>query len=335
MPAVSIHDVARVAGVSISTTSRALNRTGRVSDETIQKVHEVATRLGYQPNAIARTMRSNQSHAVGIIVSDISNPFYARLVKSLENRLANGGYALFIANSNNSIATESQLIRFLKSRKVDGLILGPCQTDSVSHLVSEVAGISTVLFDRDGGDGLSSVKVDHYQGTTSAMEHLLGLGHTRIALMTPGTQIQPIKERIQAYRDCLSRAGIAFDPGLISFEDSSMNFTPANAQRLLQGPARPTAFLCLGTKILAGVLASIQQAKLSIPGDVSVVSIGDTDFAEYHSPSITAIGWDIDALSNEISRLLLGRIKEHASPVSSASVSMRLIERMSCAQHLG
>lgn len=335
MSAVSIHDVARVAGVSISTTSRALNRAGRVSDETIRKVHEVAARLGYQPNAIARTMRSNQSHAVGIIVSDISNPFYGRLIKSLENLLANSGYALFIANSNNSIATEAKLIRFLKSRKVDGLILGPCQTDSVSHLVSDVAGVSTVLFDRDGGDGLNSVKVDHYQGTTSAMEYLLGLGHTRIALMTPGTKIQPIKERIQAYRDCLSHAGIAFDPGLISFEDSSMNFTPANVQRLLQEAARPTAFLCLGTKILAGVLASIKQAKLGIPNDISVISIGDTDFAEYHSPSITAIGWDIDMLSREISGLLLGRIKEQLGPVSSATVSMRLIERESCAQHFG
>ncbi|CAN7740067.1 substrate-binding domain-containing protein [Variovorax sp. LjRoot130] len=331
MSAVGIHDVARLAGVSISTASRALNRTGRVSSATIKKVGDVAAKLGYQPNAIARTMRSKQSHAVGIIVSDISNPFYGRLVKSVERRLSAQGYALFVASSNNDIATEVQLIRFFKSRKVDGIILGPCQTDSVAHVINEVRDISTVLFDRDGGQQLGAVKVDHYRGTTEALEYLIGLGHKHIALMTPGSQIQPIRDRVQAYQDCLTAAGLAYDPSLICFADSSMNFPTDQAARMLARKDRPTAFLCLGTRILAGVLAAMRSAKLSIPGNVSIVSIGDTEFSELHSPSITALAWDIRSLSDEISSMLLTRMHNEAPEVQSAVVDMRLIERESCA----
>lgn len=333
MPAVSIHDVARVAGVSISTASRALNRSGRVSEDTVQKVREVATRLGYQPNAIARTMRSKQSHAVGIIVSDISNPFYGRLVKLLERSLAEQGYACFVASSNNEIATEVELIRFFRSREVDGIVLGPCQTDSVAHVVGEVRDTPTVLFDRDGGERLGSVKVDHYHGTTSALRHLIALGHRRIALMTPGSQIQPIKERVRAYQDVLREAGIGFDPELICFADSSMNFSPDQAERLLRlGPRTPTAFLCLGTRILAGVLAAIKSARLAIPAQVSVISIGDTDFSELHSPSITALAWNVRALSDAISGFLLRQMRgEEGGHGESATVEMRLIARESCA----
>jgi LacI family transcriptional regulator len=332
MAAVSIHDVARVAGVSISTASRAMNRAGRVSEDTVKKVQEVATRLGYQPNAIARAMRSKQSHAVGVIVSDISNPFYGRLVKTLERSLSESGYACFVASSNNDISTEVNLVRLFKSREVDGIILGPCQTDSIAHLVSEIKGTPTILFDRDGGNALGSVKVDHYQGTCSAMRYLIAKGHRRIALLTPGSQIQPIKDRIRAYQDCLVEASIGFDPGLICLADSSMNFPPERAQALLNMPGdRPTAFLCLGTKILAGVLAAIRSARRAIPKDVSVISIGDSDFSELHSPSITSLAWDIKALSGDISSLLLSQMRDESTGPGSAVVEMRLIERESCA----
>ncbi|WP_169717451.1 substrate-binding domain-containing protein [Comamonas serinivorans] len=328
--AVSIHDVARLAGVSISTASRALNKAGRVSEETIDKVQAVADRLGYQPNAIARTMRSKQSHAVGVIVSDISNPFYGRLVKLLERQLADLGYASFVASSNNDIATEVKLIRFLMSRKVDGLILGPCQTDAIAHVAHEVTGTPTILFDRDGRGDLSSVKVDHYLGTTLAMQHLLGLGHRRIALLTPGSQIQPIQDRVQAYADSLRAAGLPYDPQLIVFADSSMNFAPAQAERLLLLDDRPTAFLCLGTRILAGVVAAIRNARLQIPRDVNVLSIGDSDFAELHSPAITSLAWDVSAVSQAISTLLFDRMQKKAPGVETLVVPMRLIERESC-----
>lgn len=331
MSSVSIHDVARIAGVSISTASRALNKTGRVSEETIQHVGEVAKRLGYQPNAIARTMRSKQSHAVGIIVSDISNPFYGRLIKSMERRLSEHGYALFVASSNNQLDTEAQQIRFFRSRKVDGLVLGPCQTDAASHVVKEVGDVATVLFDRDGGQSLCSVKVDHYNGTSDAIHHLLQLGHQRIALMTPGSQIQPIRDRIQAYQDCITQAGLRFDPGLICFADSSMNFSPDKARQLLELTDRPTAFLCLGTRILAAVLAAIKTADLAIPGDVSIVSIGDSDFSELHSPAISAVTWDIDALSNEITSMLLASMSQKEDALRSAVVKMHLVVRESSA----
>lgn len=332
MSSVSIYDVARVAGVSISTASRALNRTGRVSEETIKKVGEVAARLGYQPDAIARTMRSSQSHAVGIIVSDISNPFYGRLIKSLEETFAENGYALFVASSNNNLEKEVELIRFFKSRKVDGLILGPCQTDSALHIVSELQSIATVLFDRDAGKQLSTVKVDHYNGTLDAVSHLLKQGHKRIALMTPGSQIQPIRDRLQAYQDGLLREGVPFDPALICFADSSMNFPPEKASALLQLEAPPTAFLCLGTRILAGVLSAIKKHGLEIPKDVSVLSIGDSDFSALHSPSITALAWDIDNLSREISSMLLQNMRSKESTVQAEVVEMQLVVRESCGE---
>ena len=332
MSSVSIHDVARVAGVSISTASRALNRTGRVSEETIKKVGEVAARLGYQPDAIARTMRSSQSHAVGIIVSDISNPFYGRLIKSLEETFAEHGYALFVASSNNNLEKEIQLIRFFKSRKVDGLLLGPCQTDSALHIVKEVQGVATVLFDRDASHQLSTVKVDHYNGTLAAVNHLSQLGHQRIALMTPGSQIQPIRDRLQAYQDGLSMAGVALDPALICFADSSMNFPPEKASALLQLLSPPTAFLCLGTRILAGVLSALKKDALAIPRDVSVLSIGDSDFSELHSPSITALAWNIENLSNEISSMLLKNMRSKEETVQSSVVEMQLLVRESCGE---
>lgn len=317
--------------MAISTASRALNRTGRVSEETIKHVTLVAQQLGYRPNQIARTMRAKRSHAVGVVVSDLSNPLYGKIIKSLEKAFTQQGYALLIANSNNSLQQEAELIDFFKSRKIDGLILGPCEDEAVEHLDEQLDGLPTVLLDRLGNDDLISVQVDHYLGAKQAIEYLIGLGHERIALMTPGGRVQPGKARVKAYKDVHRKAGLKLDPELIRIEESSMDFSFENTLQLLKpGKQRPTAFICLGTRILAGVLAAVKQRGLSIPDDISLVSIGDTDLSEFYKPAITAVAWDIELLAQTMADSLLQKINSAPDAPASQNIPTELILRESC-----
>ncbi|MEO7392905.1 MAG: substrate-binding domain-containing protein [Ramlibacter sp.] len=328
----TIRDVALAAGVSLGTASRALNRNGRVSQEAIAAVTQAAQRLGYEPDAIAQSMRTRATGVVGVLVSDFANPLYARVITALEARLQLGGRALLLANTHNDARREKTLIELFRRRRIDGLVLGPCESEKpamLERLADE--HFPVVALDRDFGPGCSGVHVDHFHGALQATRYLLNLGHSRIALLTPGSVLRPGRERIAGFRDAFSERGLQPEARLIRAERSSMEFAFSEALSLLSSDEAPTAFVCLGTRILSGVLQGLRHAGRSVPEEVSVVSVGDTDLSQLFSPTITALTWDLDAVGTSAAELLLRRLHpEQAPDPERIVITTQLVLRESC-----
>lgn len=329
---VTIRDVAQAAGVSLGTASRALNRTGRVSEATVASVTKTARRLGYEPDVVARSLRTRSSGVVGLLISDMANPFYAGVISAVEAELQAAGYALLIANTHNDAKRQKALIDLYRSHRVDGLILGPCLGEDVEQLAQLQRDGPVVVLDRELGPGDSGVHVDHYHGALQATRYLLNLGHTRIALMTTGRELRPGRERLAAFEEAHRERGLEPVAKLVRTERSSMEFAFSEALALLSLPEPPTAFLCLGTRILAGALHAIRHAGRSVPGDASVVSIGDTDLSQLFTPAITSLTWDLDAVGHALAERLLRQLgAESAHEPERIVMTTQLVLRESCA----
>lgn len=328
---ITIREVAKAAGVSLGTASRALNRAGRVSEEAITAVTKAARQLGYEPDAIAQSMRTRSTGSVGILVSDFTNPLYAHIINAVESSMQAAGYSLLLANTHNDAKRERSLIDLFRRRRVDGLILGPCAQESPKLLEQLAADFPVVGIDRDLPESGSGVEVDHFHGALQATRYLLDLGHTDIALLTPGSTLRPGRERIAGFTDAYRMRGLEPTPRLIRAEPSAMEFAFSEALALLSSANPPTAFLCLGTRILSGVLQALRHAGRAIPEDISVIGIGDTDLSRLFSPPITTLTWDLDAVGKSAAELLLKGLDQEAAPEPSRLVlTTQLVLRESC-----
>lgn len=330
----TIRDVAQAAGVSLGTASRALNRSGSVSPQATAAVEKAARQLGYVPDAIAQSMRTRSTGVVGLLVSDFSNPLYARIIVAVEARLQLDGYALLLANTHNDTRREAALIELFRRRRVDGLILGPCETEA-PQMLDRLSrdNCPVVALDRDFGPACSGVHVDHFHGALQATRYLLNLGHRQIALLTPGSVLRPGRERIAGFRDAFAERGLQPDARLIRAERSAMEYAFSETLALLSGAAAPTAFVCLGTRILSGALQGLRHAGRSVPEDVSVVSVGDTDLSQLFSPSITSLTWDLVAVGTAVAELLLRRLDAQGSQTPESErivMTTQMVLRESC-----
>ncbi|MEX2519600.1 MAG: LacI family DNA-binding transcriptional regulator [Paracoccaceae bacterium] len=332
-PRNTIKDVAAAAGVSVGTASRALNRRGRVSEATIARVTSAAEKLGYEPDAIAQSLRLKSTKVVGMLVTDISNPFFAGVIRAAEARLQQAGYALLIGNTDNDWRREKYLVDLFRRRRVDGLIIGPCEKED-PEMFAFLGGedLRIVGFDRDVGDTQSALHVDHRGAAQEATRHLLALGHRRIALLSSSHLVRPGRERIAGYSEALRHHGVEVREDLIRARKSSMEFVLSEALSLMTLRPAPTAFLCLGTRIMAGVLQGLRQNGWRVPEDVSVLSVGDSDLARLYSPSITSISWDLKSVGEVLAELMLRELgSEKAEAPERVLMPTRLIERESCA----
>lgn len=327
----TIRDVALAAGVSLGTASRALNRAGRVSEDAIAAVTKAARRLGYEPDAVAQSMRTRSTGVVGLLVSDFANPLYARIITAVEATMQAAGYTLLLANTHNDRKREKSLIDTFRGRRVDGLILGPCEAESSEFLERVDADLPVVALDRDFTAAGTGVHVDHFHGALQATRYLLNLGHTEIALMTPGSILRPGRDRIAGFEDAFRERGLTPNPKLIRAEKSAMDYAFSEALGLLSSPNAPTAFMCLGTRILSGVLQALKHSGRSIPDDASVVSIGDTDLSQLFTPAITSLTWDFEAVGTALAQLLLKRLdRDHAPEPERIVLTTQMVLRESC-----
>jgi LacI family transcriptional regulator len=345
MSVVTIRDVAQAAGVSLSSVSRALNGGKNVSARVARDVAAAADRLGYQPDFLARSLRTRTSGMVGCLVSDISNPLNATIVQAAEARLREAGYLLVVASTGNDPGRERAAASEFRGRRVDGMLVAP-GSDANAKAWRELVGTGTpvVIVDRDapddcgddGGDNDNgrwpAVQVDHRGGARAATRYLIGLGHRRIALLTADAVMRPSRERIQGFRETFAEAGIDPAGAQLCLQSSPMDFAHGDTLALLRDGGRPTAVIALGTRILAGVLRAARDLGLAVPRDLSVMSVGDTDLAAVHTPAITALRWSLEDVGRAAAGLLLQRLGGDAGPAQSrALLPVDLVLRDSCA----
>lgn len=307
-------DVAEVAGVSRSTVSIVLNnrtdRLIRISEETRQKVRTAARQLGYEPNALARSLRSGQSHHVGVLVPNLFNMHYLEILDSIERELTGTGYHLTLVVTNFDPERERGCFRSLFQQRLDGLILMPTFWDVMPDEMATLAELGRpAVFLTPGTDGHDSVVSDIGSGAMAMMEHLLSLGHCRIGFVNGVARGELTERRQRAYRDQLAAAGIPFDPELFVKCGPTMDDGYDATLRLLELDPPPTAVWTINDLLAVGALRAIQDSGLRVPDDVALAGCDGTALAAQLSPPLTTIQIPAADIGRQAVDLLLQRIE--------------------------
>jgi LacI family transcriptional regulator len=329
---ISIRDVAERAGVSLGSASRVINEVAGVAPELRERVLAAIAELGYRPNHAAQSLRLRSTHTIGCMLTDVTNPLYGQLFHALEEKLRAAGYVVLLANSLNKAEREIDILRTFRDRRMDGVIIAPGnERDPAVLAAAQSLDVPTVVMDRDMLPGCDRVQFDHVPGMRAVAAHLAGLGHKRVALVLSSSGNRPMRRRIEGFRAGLLAHGITADDELILQMPGAMSSSYSAISLLLERPRRPTALVLLGTNILNEALNAIGTHSLRIPQDISVVSIGDPDFARSFQPPITALRVDLDQAAEQAVAMLLDRLAHgDAAPPRTVKVLPDFIVRQSC-----
>jgi DNA-binding LacI/PurR family transcriptional regulator len=329
----TIKDVAKRAGVGIATVSRTLHRSSQVSPETAARVLSVIEELGYRPNTNAQTLASGRSHMLGLVVSDITNPFFPELVKGFEDVALQNGYDVLVSSTNYDPARTALCVRRMIERKIDGVAIMTSEVDP--SLADSFARRKVPLVFLDVGKvgkGVSNVKVDYGSGITQAVEHLRSLGHHRIAFISGPTRLESARERRDAFvRRLEEPCSGPLREILIEEGNHKVEGGLEAMLRLLQRESRPTAVMASNDLTAIGAMRAIRQSGLRVPEDISVVGFDDIQMAEFTEPPLTTVR----LLRTEVARLacdaLVQSIRTHGAGVEFR-MSTALIVRCSTAR---
>lgn len=329
---VTIRDVARAAGVSQATAARALGGYGYASTATRRRVAEAASELGYRPNGVARALVSRATHTVGLVVGDIENPFFATAARGLADVLEPAGYTVLLANSDESAGRERRAVETLRDRRVDGMVVVPSEIASAPHLAELLeSGVAIVQLDRAvRGLPADAVMVDNEVGARRAVQHLIGLGHTRIGIVSDRPAVSSSADRLNGYRRALRDAGIPREEALESVGGSTQAEGFAAAHRLLSAADRPTAVFTANNFMTVGALLAIRDLGLRVPGDVALVGFDDLDWTTLVEPAVTVISQPVAALGRTAGERLLARLRGDEAEPRSIRLHTELIVRGSC-----
>jgi LacI family transcriptional regulator len=267
-----MHDVATRAGVSIFTVSRVVNNSGFVRESTQQRVEQAIAELHYVPSAAGRRLRSGKSHAVGLLMSDVANPFWNEIIVSIQAYLSDRGYGVVLGNARSDLNEERRQLDLALRQGVDGFIAVPLRDESQVVPAIRRRDIPCVVLDRRGEFGVDVVRRDLYRGAVELLELLIGLGHRRIALVNGPRNHSGAAERFEAYRDTLHRAGLSLDDALVTWGAFTQAYGAQATENLLKLLDPPTAIVAVGNMHAVGALETIGAAEMVVPDDVSVVS---------------------------------------------------------------
>lgn len=293
MRAVTIHDVAAEAGVSAATASRVLSGHPATSEESRTRVTEAARRLGFRPNAQARSLRKNHTNTIGLLLSDVRNPFFADIAHNAEQHALESGIATLLCNANESTEQQDLYLDLLLSQRVAGIIVAP-QGDGAGSLREVLTlGVPVVFVDRtiDGVD-VPSVTSDNRSGITGAVAHLAGLGHHRIGLVAGPQETSTGRERLEAFRQAVAEHGLDDDPDLVHLGDFQVTSGARAANQLLDLPLPPTAVLAADSLMTFGVLEVLRERGIRVGSDLSVVGYDDVAAFRWFSPQLTVVAHD-------------------------------------------
>ncbi|MFB5084965.1 LacI family DNA-binding transcriptional regulator [Symbiobacterium thermophilum] len=307
---VTIRDVARRAGVGVATVSRVLNGTGYVKAETRERVLAAAAELGYVPSQLARGLVRRLSGTVGLVVPDITNPFFPLITRGVEDAASEAGYTVFLCNTDNDPVLEAQDVRKLREHRVDGIIF--VGTTERRELVDQLLAddIPVVVMDRqlEHAD-VDTVTVDNVAGAQAACRHLIELGHRRIAHAAGHQSTRTGQDRCQGYRMALEEADIPYDPACVTWGDFTFESGFRVGQVLLGLSPRPTAVFAGNDLIALGVIRAAEEAGLSVPDDLSVVGFDNIQMAALVRPGLTTVRQPAREMGRLAMTMLLERIR--------------------------
>ncbi len=336
----TIHDVAKKAGVSASTVSHVVNRTRYVSEQTRQRVLQAMEELDYQPNRLARSLRSRRTHTFGVILPNSANPFFAQVLLGVEAEAYDYGYNVILGNANDDPQRELDYLETLLSKQVDGVLL--VSTGAYSEALDILTSRHTpvVMVDRTPGESYDSfhidtVYTDNRQGGILATEHILSWGHRRIGCITGPSLFTSSASRVIGYRTALEAAGLPVDPDLIISGDFQHESGYRAGHQLLKLPQPPSALFVCNDLMAVGALCAIHEAGFRVPADISVVGFDDIPLASFTVPRLTTIAQPAQRIGAVAVKLLIRRLQNREAPAQHELLPVRLIERDSCGPFKG
>jgi len=328
--AITIQDVAKAAGVSVSTVSRVLNDKDDVAPETYEKVQGVIDELGYTSSLAARSMRSHNTNVIGLIMPDVEFPFAIEVMKGVNRAISELGYDLIVytggdTRKESTAERERRYISLLNGSVTDGAIVVTPATTTFST-ASPVVVIDP---NNESPDCLVVIATNH-AGALAAMEYLIGLGHRRIGFIGGRPELQSAVRRLQGYKDSLHQSGIPIDPELIQAGDYTTETGFLCAQRLLDLSDPPTAIFAANDQSAIGVIKAIHRAGLRVPDDISVIGFDNIPEVAYTHPTLTTIDQSIDKMGYVATEMLIRLIRGESLHNHLYKMPTQLIVRDSC-----
>lgn len=306
---VTIRDVARLAGVSIATVSAVINATAVVSPKRALKVREAMAALDYHPDQVARSLKVGRTQVVGVVMPDITNAFYPEVIRGVEHVAREEGYSVILCNSNEDPAQEQRHLNTLFSRRVDGVLIA-CSDASAAYESLGRKRFPIVFFDRlPIGVHRDAVGTDNLDAGYGATEHLLNLGHRRIALITGNLRHSTHRDRLEGFRAAMQKYHIAILKEYLCDGDLSVASGREAGLALLKLEHPPSAVISSNNKMLLGLMRAISESGLACPAQISVIGFDDYVWTEHFTPRLTVVAQNAFGIGSRSMEMLLNRIR--------------------------
>ena len=327
----TIKDVAQRAGVSVATVSHVMNNSRAVSTEARDKVHAAIVALKYRRDGIARSLRVSQTGTIALLISDITNPFFAEMVRGIEDCVHTRGktFNILLCNTEETDERERRALDMVLEKRIDGIIIVP--TGGNAEMLQDLVdgGLPIVLADRHlAGLQADAVIVDNRAASFAITDHLIRLGHRRIGALTANLDANSIRDRIAGYRDALASAGLPSDSSLMVDSHSSINAAVEASFALLDLRPAPTALFGTNNFMTLGLVRAVLERGLRCPDDISIVGFDDFPWAASFQPRLTVVEQPSFTIGQEAAGLLLDRIsRKRQGPSVTVTLRTRLIVR--------
>lgn len=328
---VSIKDIARIAGVSHSTVSRALRNSPLIPPQTTARIQKIAQEAGYTASAVARGLVTRKTNAIGVVVTSIADPFNGEVVAGIEDVANQFGYSVILATSQADPAREISVVRGFRERRLDGILVASSRVGALYvPLLSELEVPVVLINNQHPSRFLHSVSIDNADGGYQGTRHLIDLGHTAIAYLGDESGLQSDVDRHRGYVNALDQNGVPLDQQLVVRGDGRPEGAFKAAMKILSRPNPPSAIFCYNDMSALGVLQAAIKQQLSVPEDLSIVGFDDIFFAERLHPPLTTVHQPKTELGRDAMNLLIALLRgEHVEKVET--VRGQLIVRGSTA----
>lgn len=313
MKTLSIKDIAVEAGVSITTVSFIINGKARdksISEAVIKKVEKIIAESGYKPNQIARSLRTGNSNIIGLIIEDISNSFFSRIARLIEDKAYKKGYKIIYSSTENNVEKAKELINMFKSRKVDGYIISPIKglEEDIQQLLAD--GKPVILFDRSlPGLETNYVGADHFKATYESIESFIKQGKKKISLVTTDIDVEQITARLEGYKKALEDHDIVYDENLVLkvHFNQEENETKAQMEELFRTVETDAVLFATNYLAISG-LKVLKQTNIKVGKNLSVIAYDDHEVFELHTPGISAVQQPLEEIAEAIIQLILRQL---------------------------
>lgn len=333
MKSLSIKDIAVKANVSITTVSFIINGKAKeksISEAVIEKVEKIIAESGYKPNQIARSLRTGNSNIIGLIIEDISNSFFSRIARLIEDKAYKRGYKIIYSSTENSIDKAKELINMFKSRKVDAYIISPVKgiEEDIKMLLDD--GNPVILFDRNLPDlNVSYVGADHFTASYQSIQSFIDQGKKNIALVTTDINVEQIIERFEGYKKALEDNGITYNEELVVKVHFNQDEQATIDQvKALFNSKNIDAVLFATNYLAIGGLKALKQINKKIDDNFAVIAYDDHEAFELHTPSVSAVQQPLEEIAETIIKLILSQLSSKSKlPVDQVIIPARLVIR--------